>query len=249
MHDPFRQARGSRGVHEEDEVFARSARLGLLLRSGLGPCFVVLRAAGGLAADLDPILDIRLSPLAEDLDVLGKFRAVEEHGGSRIGQDEFEFVGDQSPIQGDVDGSDLRRGKEALDELHAIHHQEGHAITLRDAEMSEGVAHPVAASIEFRIAEAATAGGFEERLEMRVTLRPSRQESSDIFAHCSSLLCFAVGAGSSKCRRIASLASLHLGLGEGAVAAIFCSPARVGPQEWGKPCQPAVPDCRVTKFR
>ena len=48
-------------------------------------------------------------------------------------EDELEFISDEAPVERHVDGANLARRKERLDELDAVHQQQADAVTEQHA--------------------------------------------------------------------------------------------------------------------
>ena len=148
---PLGKPRRARGVHDVEHVVVAGAdrRFGRVRRVPKRP--VVRREIGDVAVrDLEPLVDVGL--VATRMQIghgVDEVIVEEEPRRAAVLQDEFQFVGDQAPVQRHHDGADLRQGEVRLDELGAVHQQQPDPFAFLNSRSQKRIRGLVAAGIEF----------------------------------------------------------------------------------------------------
>src|SRR4029077_18602328 len=100
-----------------------------------------------------------------------------------VGEDELQLVRDEAPVERHVDGTDLADGIERLDELSAVHQQEGDTISLAHTDPAQAVGDAVGAGVELAVGQPTTSRRLDERLGVRREMGTPAQQVTNVDRH------------------------------------------------------------------
>jgi hypothetical protein len=144
---PLWNPRGSRGIHENMGVFIpnKNAKLGFMDRVFEKGFFIVFRPIWRIRAngEVIPVGDIQTG--SNRGDYLFKFCIEDEHPGATVFNNKFEFRSGESPVKGDEDGTDFRKGEEDFEVWMAIVKEDGNPIPLLDSSPQKKMAELIGA--------------------------------------------------------------------------------------------------------
>ena len=136
QHGAFRQARGSRRVHDDCIVAAVHDNAGLLRTGFGGELLVLLGTRRNVFATINHDFDVRNLVAELDQQILKAFFD-KKNFVVRVLDDERDLFCGKAPIDGAEDDADLRRAVTQLEVLDGIFSQNGNVVALLDLQLAQ----------------------------------------------------------------------------------------------------------------
>ena len=100
-----------------------------------------------------------------------------------VGEDESEFVGNQTPVEWHDDSTDTRHGKKRFNKLGTVHQQQTDPVTLTDARCQQRIGLAVASLGKRCIVEPQVAAAVYKRFPRGIQVCALLKQRSDVLLH------------------------------------------------------------------